>query len=301
MPMYAKASLTLEAEALLGITSLDPLGLNGKISINPYVRGSLGAGVDEIFAVEGWIGGGLDFGLQFPQEPTIEELSIYLNGGFTIYALLFTWENELLHWEYSLIDKKLISLQTPSLNVETEKPVKRDYINLPDYGVFKGGKDTVKSSSFNAKIATLQQNVFPHSEPAIGCAGQYLYAVWLYDDPARSSLNRTKLVFSSFDGTQWSQPVPVCDDGTADFHPDIVVFQDGSAAVVWENGKTQLPDNASFEQMKQNLEICVSLYNPQTKIWSAPYTLTNNNYLDRSPKIRGSNTGNLMVIWIAKP
>ncbi|MCM8758472.1 MAG: carboxypeptidase-like regulatory domain-containing protein, partial [Candidatus Omnitrophica bacterium] len=299
VPMYAKAGLSLEAEALLGITSLDPLGLNGKISINPYVRGSLGAGVDEIFAVEGWIGGGLDFGLQFPQEPTVDELTIYLNAGFSIYALLFTWENELLHWEYSLIDKKLISMQAPSLNVETAKIAKRDYINLPNYGVFKGGKDAVKSSSVNTKIATLQQNVFPHSEPAIGCAGQYFYAVWLYDDPARNSINRTKLVFSSFDGARWSDPVPVYDDGTADFHPDIVVFQDGSAAVVWENVKTQLPDDASFEEMKQNLEISISFYNPQTNTWSVPYNLTDNNYLDRSPKIRGADINNLMVIWIS--
>ncbi|MCX7704776.1 MAG: PQQ-binding-like beta-propeller repeat protein, partial [bacterium] len=298
IPMYAKASVSLEAEALLGVTSLEPIGMNGKISINPYVRGSLGAGVDEILAVEGWIGGGLELGLQFPEEPTLDELSIYLNAGFTVYALLFTWENEALHWEYSLIDKKIVSSQIPCLSVETPQPAKRDYIKSPDYGIFKGGIDSIKSGS-ETKVTTLQQNVFPHSEPAIGCAGQYLYAAWLYDDPARSSLNRTKLVFSSFDGTRWSTPVAVYDDGTADFHPELIVFQDGWAAVVWENVKIQLPDNADFEQMKQNLEICVSFYNPQTGTWSVPYSITNNDYLDRSPKISGPDKNSMMVIWIS--
>jgi len=301
VPMYAKASFSLEAEALLGVTSIDPLGLNGKISIEPYVRGSLGAGVDEMLAVEGWIGGGLTMGLQFPEEPTLEELSIFLNGGFTIYAFLFTWENELLHWEWSLIEKKLVSSKVPVLDIDHPSVAPRDYLQKNNYGMFAGGKILTKSSDARTQYYTLQENVFPHSEPAISSSGQYLYAVWLYDDPQRSSLNRTKLVFSSFDGTTWSEPVAVSDDGTADFHPDIIVFDDGYAAVVWENAKTQLPDDTTFEQMTQNLEICVSFYNPETKTWTPQYSLTDNNYLDRSPKIKGPDKNTLMVIWVSNP
>ena len=299
IPMYAKAGFTLEAEALAGVTSFDPLGLNGKLSINPYVRGSLGAGVDEMLAVEGWIGGGLDMELQFPQQPALDELSIYLNAGFNVYALLFSWENELLHWAWSLVGGKVVLKHIPELTANA-KVVSRDYINHPDYGLFTGGKTIVsKLQTPYTKYSTLQENVFPYSEPAIASAGQYLYAVWLYDDPLRSSLNRTKLVFSYFDGNEWSLPVSVADDGTADFHPDIVVFEDGSAAVTWENVKVQLPDDASFGLMKQNLEICVSIYDPQTKTWSNPFVITDNNYLDRSPKIRGSDRNNLMVMWIS--
>lgn len=305
VPMYAKASFSLEADAMLGIVELDPLSINGQLSIGPYVRGSLGAGVDELLAVEGWIGGGMDIGLQFPQEPTLEELSLYLNGGFTVYALLFTWENEVLRWDWSLIGGKTKSGNMPYLGEQPSRLLPRDYLNSPGYGSFTGGMtgktksvtdETGKSATI--RYTTLQEDVFPYSEPSLSSAGSYLYAAWLYDDPARSSLNRTKLVFSSYDGSAWSTPQTVADDGTADFHPDLIVFPDGTAAVVWENGKAALADDATFDQMKQNLEICVSFYNPGTQTWSTPYTFTDNAYLDRSPKIRGSMT-DLMVVWIS--
>jgi len=51
VPMYAKASFSLSADVMLGIVELDPLSINGQLSIGPYVRGSLGAGVDELLAV----------------------------------------------------------------------------------------------------------------------------------------------------------------------------------------------------------------------------------------------------------
>lgn len=305
LPMYAKASFSLSADAMLGITDLDPLAINGQLSIGPYVRGSLGAGVDELLAVEGWIGGGMDIGLQFPEEPTLEELTIYLNGGFTVYALIFTWENEVLRWDWSLIDNKTKTGEMPFLGARTPKIFPRNYLSSPGYGLFTGGR-TINTKSVTdedgktaaIRYTTLQEEVFPYSEPSLSSSGSYLYAAWLYDDPARGALNRTKLVFSSYDGAVWSAPQTVADDGTADFHPDIITFSDGWAAVVWENGKTALADDATFEDMTQNLEICVSFYDPGDQTWSAPYTFTDNAWLDRSPKVRGYNKDNIMVMWI---
>lgn len=305
IPMYAKASLSLSADAMLGIVDIDPLAINGMLSLGPYVRGSLGAGVDELLAVEGWIGGGVDIGLQFPQEPTLEELSIYLNGGFTVYALIFTWENEVLRWDWSLLGDKKVLGEMPLLAVAVPKILSRDYLNSPNYGLFTGGKDLkVMSVTGNdnqtaaIQYSTLQEDIFPYSEPSISSNGTYLYAAWLYDDPERGILNRTKIVFSYYNGTEWSAPQTVADDGTADFHPDIIVFADGNAALVWENSKRVLDDDATFEDMKQNLEVCISFYDQSTQTWSLPYTFTDNEYLDRSPKVRGF-INNLMVFWIS--
>ena len=42
---------------------------------------------------------------------------------------------------------------------------------------------------------------------------------WLEDASDRADINRYRLVYSVFDGRRWSDPVPVYDDGTADFAP----------------------------------------------------------------------------------
>ncbi|OPZ91068.1 MAG: hypothetical protein BWY73_01181 [candidate division TA06 bacterium ADurb.Bin417] len=149
--------------------------------------------------------------------------------------------------------------------------------------------------------AALQTAAFPYPEADLAAADSQLYAVWLTDDPARASLNRTKLVFSKYDGSAWSAPQAVCDDGTADFHPSLVMFSDGWAAVAWENGDRVLPDTAGFEEVKQNLEICAALYDPAAGAWLPPHRFTTNNYLDRNPKISGFDRNHLLVLWTANP
>ncbi|HOC56490.1 MAG TPA: carboxypeptidase-like regulatory domain-containing protein [Verrucomicrobiota bacterium] len=46
VPMYAKAGLDINAEAELQMTSLNPISPSGVLTLEPYVRGSLGVGID---------------------------------------------------------------------------------------------------------------------------------------------------------------------------------------------------------------------------------------------------------------
>ena len=76
---------------------------------------------------------------------------------------------------------------------------------------------------------------FPFSDPNCSSSGTNCYLVFLEDNTNRTSLNRTMAMFSKYDGTMWALPVPLGDDGTADFHPRILTFADGSAVAA---GKT---------------------------------------------------------------
>jgi hypothetical protein len=303
VPMYAKAGFKLSTDATLVVEAINPVKVNGQVGINPYAKGSLGAGVDELLAVEGWIGGGADWKLQYPQKPVTKELSIYLNGGVTIYALLWKWENEALKWDWLLDGTSgpvIADMNTPV----RPRLVSRAYLDKKDFNNFiKSGHFLLKSAvhkgeSYAVAISPLQLSVFPYSEPDISSAGNAVSLLWVSDEASRTDINRTMAVFSSYDGAAWSSPAAISDDGTADFHPYSVTFSDGTVIAAWEDEKAALPDTATFDNMVHNLEISAAVYDPTAKIWQAQ-RMTSNGYLDRSPKLSGISKNDVMLIWIS--
>ena len=103
----------------------------------------------------------------------------------------------------------------------------------------------------------------PYCDPNCSSSGTNCYLVFLEDNTNRTSMNRTMAMFSTFNGTLWSLPIALADDGTADFHPRILTFADGSAVAAWENEGKLLPDTATWVDMETNLEISVAWFNPE--------------------------------------
>jgi hypothetical protein len=308
VPMYAKVKLEVEAEAQLQVITVEPITLNGAFALDPYVRGSLGAGVDQVLAIEGWIGGGLNLDLQYPAEPSMTA-SLYLNGGLTVYAFLWSWENEFLYWEWPESAAKGLKLFPPlALDAKEPAPVSRGYVGRPDYAVFHRSR-VAETAALPATGASkeppvmqpmngpLQTVVFPHSEPNCSSRGTDFHLVWLYDQPNRGTNNRTMTVFSRYNGTDWTVPLAVADDGTADFHPQVLTFADGWSVCVWENEGIVLPDTVTFEGMKTNLEVAAAWFNGQTGSWLPMHSFTTNGWLDRSPKLAGLSRSNVLMVW----
>jgi hypothetical protein len=307
VPTYAKVALEVEAEAQVQLTSLQPAILSGSFGLDPYVRGSLGVGIDEVLAVEGWIGGGLNLDLQYPAEPNFD-VAIYLNGGATVYAFLWQWENEFLYWEWpeekGAPRSRLFSPMT--VRSSGPMPVPRDYLKNAGYGRFYSrptaaglGRLTTVLDRLSPKIGPLQTTIFPHSEPDCSSSGTNFHLVWLSDDPTRSMMNRAVAQFSRFNGTSWSAPTAVANDGTADFHPEILTFNDGWSVCAWENERIVLPDTASFQSMTTNLEIAVAWWDALKAAWQPMQMLTTNHFLDRSPKLAGRSRDNVLLVWTA--
>src|SRR5208282_693325 len=95
----------------------------------------------------------------------------------------------------------------------------------------------------------LDTDVFPFSNASLAAAGTNCYGAWVEDNPRRDINNRTMLVFSIFDGTNWSTATPVADDGTADFHPQLKAYVDGTAVVAWENEGALLDTEAGIANL----------------------------------------------------
>ena len=301
-PMYAKATFDLTVDASLKIPSPDPVSLEGDLNLYPYVRGSVGAGFNRLLAIEGWLGGGGEFLARFPETPHLHDLSIYINVGVTVYGLLFKWETG-RRWDWAMnggATQTSISDQTAPV---TAKQISRQYLSASNSGRFLSApvnrQASASAESRHTKIssALLQESVYPYSDPFLSYQSGLLGLTWLQDDPARLAINRTIAMSSIYDGTAWSTPVAIGDDGTADFHPQHLMFDGGNAVAVWEDEKVVHPETATFEDMVANLEISASAYDPISGAWLLLQRLTDNSYYDGSPLISGPSVSNLMLTW----
>ncbi|OQW91642.1 MAG: hypothetical protein BWK78_04025 [Thiotrichaceae bacterium IS1] len=320
VPMYVKVSLNGAVNTSLTVKDIvfDPpkADFTGKLGISPAIRGSLGVGADEFLSAEGWVEGGAEMAFQYPAPtpptpvwPNLEKFVGSLTGGLAAQILIWKWENALLKCEWNLVtDKVACSFPVPanrSKFLVQPTLIARDYLTNPDYATLRKTDRGMRDVS--TTTTPLQTTVFPYSDAHLSSNSNSLYAVWLMDNPARTAINRTVASFSSYDAADWSDPQAIADDGTADFHPKLLAFYDNSALATWEDVKVALPDTAQLEEMVQNLEISVSKYDPQTKQWTGTQRLTNNAYLDRSPKIAGKDalilgqSNQAIVTWISNP
>lgn len=303
IPTFQKVELGASATAMLGITDIDPWKLKGKVPADIYAKGTLGAGHDTSFSVSGWLKGEAGFTVELFPEQAIKDGKVTASGGIKVTAWLFSWNRALFRETWP--DNQSIARIYAS-PVSGPTLISRDYLSRPDYGLFhsqvdsnlvRTAKNTEQPSQF-AEINPLQSNVFPHSKAHLSSADEHLYASWVSDDPSRSDINRTIAVYSKWNGYFWVAPEILKDDKTADFNPSLQVLSDGSVFSAWENLKEVLDDDSTFEEMVAKTEIAVAYYDAQggTK---GTKDLTDNAYLDKSPRVSGTSADNMLVVWLA--
>ena len=136
----------------------------------------------------------------------------------------------------------------------------------------------MSSEYSNKNLSLLAENVYTESAPMMCNIDGQKVMVMLWDNSERDAVNRTMVVYSVYDSETglWSEPVPVWDDGTADFYP---CFHDGY--VVWQNEKALLNDSMTLLDIASLGEICVSKWNGNG--FDEPVTITNNDSLDTQP------------------
>jgi hypothetical protein len=327
VPVYVRGKIELGVDATLTIQGWAGEGaplLNGSMLVNPYAEVMLGVGAADVAAVEGYLGGGANLGLQWPEEPLVSDLEIYLVGGVRITLLIFKYEWPLLEYSWDLYDGKRVLVATGEPKIGL---IPRDYLyrDKHGYAVFVANESwRDKSRDAVTEEIPIELNVFGQSTPHLVASGNDLILAWVYDDPIRTPTNRTEIVFSAYDsvGETWSMPAPIADDGTADFHPQMAMLPGGDALVAWENVSEVLiepgelgdpcidqclgdPDpeqcqvECKLEEMKSKTEIAIAEYDALSGTWFAQMLLSSNGILDRSPRLSVGTNGTAMLTWIS--
>lgn len=148
----------------------------------------------------------------------------------------------------------------------------------------------------NKNMQLLAKNIYAESTPMIcDIDGQKVMVLTqlreLNSNDPHDALNRIMLAYSVYDNetNSWSAPIPVCDDGKADFYP---CFNDGY--LVWQNEKSLLNNSMTLSDIAKLGEICVSKWNGSG--FDEPVTITDNSVIDTQPFVCSSDS-EVSVVW----
>ncbi len=307
VPVYVRLGAGLEADADLDILSLTNLSLDlhGEFLIGPYLKVIGGVGAADVASLELYGKGELEWTLQMPETPLTKDLLFIIEVWGKAVFLCFKYEEKFWDEEWDLYGgmSQAAYLSLSSMNPKSFELLPRNYLKKSPYAKFhkthvKKGTMQLLQATLGGNEVMLQENVYPYSEPVIVSQDGATYLFWLYDDPARGSADRTKLVFSKKTAEGWSQPAAVHDDGTADFHPNAVILPNGKILITWENNNAVFGNSAELTEMLPAVEIATALYDPATGNWQSLGNITNNAYFDHSPKLSLGNNGQVLMAWI---
>jgi hypothetical protein len=305
VPMYASIQVGVEGDAMVHLLQLSPVNFDGELDVNPSLSGTLGVGVSGVLSADGTVTGDAHLDLQWPQTPTMKDFSLSVDASVSLREWIFHQDFPVYHWSWPTDP----SPQGRKPRVLTQaagwQPLGRAYLNYPSHGSFarpvRIREKHQTGGGSGSGVEVLLSPSIPYSDPNCSASGTNFCLAFITDNTNRTSMNRTMAMFTRFDGTNWSQPMAIADDGTADFHPNLLSFADGSAVAVWENEATTLPDSATLDEMKANLEISVAWFDAAAGAWLPAWQVTTNSFLDRSPRLAGQTKDNVLLTWVANP
>ena len=282
IPAYFKTTLgcsaSLEGSIQRYTNNKDlPFDFNINLEAEPNVSLEGGVGVEKLAKAGVEAKGTVPILVEF----TKNHFKLDFHGEINIKtkAFIFNWEKTLVDGTANLVDtywgsgsKKAKAMlksngAAAAQDAGTESFVSRAY--LSNTSAWLGGKSTptvmkARSVSTDAvSVSTLQKSVFDNGKPVITTVGGKMLMSWIEDDASRDEYNRMRLVYSVYDGTNWSEPKAVYDDGKNDDAPAIV--SDGNKVYfTWQKMTETLDSTATAAKAFQTVDTYTAEYDIST-------------------------------------
>ncbi|MEN6463101.1 MAG: CFI-box-CTERM domain-containing protein [Syntrophomonas sp.] len=279
------------------ISSLAPY-LAGESKLNPYGKVIGGVGIAD--KIEGQLIGklGLEGCWASGNQPLCgflpSELNIKGSIGAALILYKFTLETPVYEYNHQIYGAQEFQAE-PGFTL-----LSRDYLKYGEPSFVKGGIHTVQSLEDTGE-EPIKLNTYPYSEPTIVSSDNTRYLFWIDENLQRDpglngSPNSSELVFAIDKDNIRSNPLPVADDGTADFGVQAGLLPDGRILAVWENVSTKLPVDAGVNDMLGAMDIAYGIYSPDTGQWQNGSVISDTS-LDCSPKLSIGTDGTAMICW----
>ena len=299
--LYIKVGLGVDATGKFGIKSIETnaYSLFGslELDVSPYV--GVGAGSSKFASIEGGAKLKLGTKLELIRNKKLSEIfSADMTGSLYLKAKALAFINVDKKWDIAKVSiypdfgAELNSVEVASY--DDMVVMGRDY--MAEESVFTANDKVSLMGIDSIETSTFKTNVYPYAEPQLVKLndGRELL-VWLDNDPSRSDINCSVLKYSINNGTAWSQPADIYNNGAADFAPSVAVTENG-AAIVWQKANSALSDSASLNEMAREIDLYYSEFDGAG--WSAPTKLTDNNSVyEFAPDIASDGT-NITVAWV---
>ena len=320
IPWYFKVSLSVALETELKVTALTGGAprFAGALNLSLEVKGSLGAGVDSLFAVEGWVSGAVSESIHFDGGPHIAGADLTLKVGGRAYGWVFVlveYDFGSLEWNCDVLAGKcsgpgldaaaILSAAALAESAAPARLIQRAYLGAPGYGGFPAGAApsagaaraldvAVGAAAADTQTSAVQQVVFPQSQAFLSAAGDQLQGAWLYDEPTRSAINRSVAVFSALQAVHWNGSAWGAPQTLATFGEGLVRYElayNGSlgAAVL---SLDMDGDSATVDDQE------LYAINYTGGVWGTLRRLTNDRVVDANPKAAFDRQGALRLVWL---
>jgi antitoxin component YwqK of YwqJK toxin-antitoxin module len=243
---------------------------------------------------------------QFPANPGyMKKIESELSAKMAMAIWLFSKDFTASHKFVYPGDTAPTSLTARSiLSLADFQPISRNFLLHEPYSQFveisSGSRSTMDFRVPSGQIgdpAELIKNVYPYSEPVVATHEGHTAIAFVYFDPADPTLQATEIYFSYDNGTGFSIPGPIINDTQAEFAPTLGFDAQGNLICVWEKIKDPNFVGTEIDDMAKAMEIVYAVYDVESKTWSSPTPLTDNDYLDHSPLLKTGADGSLMLIW----
>lgn len=148
----------------------------------------------------------------------------------------------------------------------------------------------------------LVANVFPDSEPVLAEKNGELLLLYTRDNGSNNDQQFSSIAWLRYDGDNWSATSDISPVPNAQFSPQVQFDGDGEAIAVWEQIRDATFVSDTLENYAAEMELVFSVWNDNLGTWTTPEYLTDNGFLDSSPKLVGPLTdGDLLLCWIENP
>lgn len=314
IPVYLSLGIT----GKLDVTLQSNLKIiNGKLSmkcdfceIKPefMVNADVGVGIYKFLNVGGSGRASVIYTYRFSDEYT----NISLKGEMYLVAqaLFFKAEKKMASGTWTIYDSYASqpasvgdyqTLGEVLYNTDSYVPIPRNYLNYSETGM--------KAFDFNVNgqnAVTVKDAVFPNAQPKLIQVNGVSYLFWLEDNPVRSDMNRTMLVYSSSnDQITWSEPIPIIQNipsdsleaQSADFNYDVNV-RGQVIDIIWQKANQVFVETSGLDDIARGNEIYYTQLNTQDNTIQPLIRLTNDELSDQSAQIKTLNS-NGVVAWVS--
>ena len=315
------AYFTTEMGASLGFSSTAsrlvadndvPFELEASLKLEPNLKLECGLGIEDVVKVGVWGKATVPILFEF----TKKHWSIDIVGKLGLDARLFVLDGEitLVDGTLHVVDaywnshsSKKIRQYNPITGKEEEYIIitnvqYRDYLEDTSGWFGNKGASVRKAKTLESegmKLTPLQTSIFENAQPQIAKFGDKLLMTWVEDDASRDTYNRMRLMYSVYDGSVWSDPQPVMDNGYNDNAPQIK--SDGTNVYfTWQkiNKTLTAEDCTDVENLTRECEIYTATFNGTTGQIENARRMTNNSCFDYANTVSIIN-GEPTYYWVS--
>lgn len=307
VPMYFEASLSADIQAQMNLKfneiakNFTP---NGEISGTITLSGGVCAGIKKVLYAGGGLEGKLtpDWRIYRDAQDYFKltaSLNAYAKTGILFFEYKHTWDPiyNAVWIEYPKSKSAMASLQFADI-YDTANYVTKDlnYLNdASDFSANSSGAPLLMSSQPNdgyKSVLPMKTNIYHESTPQlVSFSDGTALSVWLDSD--NSDINGIVLYYSYYDGVSWSDPKPVCLDGTMDYTPQLHEIND-TAYLVWQNATKEFSTTDTLESTAAFFDISVATFDPESGF--NVFTIDNEG-LDMLPVVCGDANARY-VVWL---